>query len=113
MVEDHRYYTKPFDFKLNIELPVSDSSGGVIETTGSKTTPDLSLPAGTPAGVSVKATPFTSGDGRTYLRLALNQPFGLGFPFDTFFRAGSATNTRSTSGSTKRRWADTLSRRAR
>jgi hypothetical protein len=79
-------YTKPLDFKLNIDVPVSQTSGGVIETTGGNTKPDLTLPAGTPAGVNVTGTPFTSGDGKTYVRLAFSQPFGLNFPFDQTFQ---------------------------
>jgi hypothetical protein len=65
-----------------IDVPVSQTAGGVIETTGSKTEPNLTGPP----GLNVVGQTFAVGP-RSFTRVSFAQPFGLSVDPQAFFHA--------------------------
>jgi hypothetical protein len=72
---------KGLNSHYQIDVPVSQTAGGVIETTGSKTEPNLTAPA----GLNVTGQTFAVGP-RTFTRLSFAQPFGLGIDPNAHFQ---------------------------
>ncbi len=73
--------TRPSLKHYRIDVPIMQTAGGVIETTGNKAAPDLTAPA----GLYVTAQPFQVGE-RTFTRLGFAQPFGLSVRPDQLFQ---------------------------
>ncbi|CAN7616148.1 hypothetical protein LJR220_005691 [Bradyrhizobium sp. LjRoot220] len=65
-----------------IDVPVSQTAGGIIETTGSKTEPNLTGPP----GLNVIGQAFAVGP-RTFMRVGFAQAFGLSVDPQAFFQA--------------------------
>ena len=68
-------------YRVDYDLP--QTSGGVAETTGRPTEPDVTT--GTPGGAKVIREAFKIGE-RTFVRLAYEQPHGLDHDFAEQFK---------------------------
>ena len=69
------------NYRIDYDLP--QTSGGVAETTGKPTEPDVKT--GTPESAQVTYEEFKIGD-RTFVRLVYEQPYGENHDFDEQFK---------------------------